>query len=318
MIKTNNIVFMILLTVIGLASIGCKPVNVPDIVTIEPSQTAFLVPLEGDTNSQSSFDSEDFYKKSKVAIKRVEITKRWRQTGRFWFEGQYIPEFRLLVVERKPETREWISTTGTDASAGIKSESKESIGFVAGMNISAQIDEPNAAKFLYRYNNKPLKDIMDDEIRARIEGKFVEQCAMYTLDEFLVNKAKVMNAVRQDVIPYFLERGITITVLGLKNNLDYEEPEIQESINRKFTAEQERIAQEDINQKNISKAQAEQRAAQLLADPQVKLLKQFELMEKQIAMLEKKWNGVMPNTLVTGSNSSQNAFNMLLNMPSVK
>lgn len=303
-----------LLTLIALATIalaGCKPVNIPDVKTIEPSQTAFLVPLEGETSKQSSFDSEAFYTKSKVATKRVTISKRWRQTGRAWFAGEWIPEMRLLVVERKPETREWVSDKGDDTNAGIRSESRESIGFLAGMNISAQIDEPDAAKFLYRYNNKPLHAIMDDEIRARIEGKFVEQCSKYDLDQLLLNKQLIMDAVRTDVIPYFRERGITITVLGLKGNFVYAD-NIQESINAKFTAEQQKIAQIDVNAKNVAKAEADAKVAQLMANPQVRLLKQYELMEKQIDLYKSNWKGDMPNTLVLGSGSN-NLFSALLN-----
>jgi hypothetical protein len=290
---------------------GCKPVNIPDVKTIEPSQTAFLVPLEGETSKQASFDSEAFYEKSKVATKRVTITKRWRQMGRGWFNGEWIPEMRLLVVERKPETREWAKSSGPDSELSIKAESRESIGFSVGMNISAQIDEPDAVKFLYRYNNKPLKTIMDDEIRARIEGKFVEQCSKFDLTQLLLNKQQIMDAVRGDVIPYFKERGITVTVLGLKGGFNYDE-NIQKSIDAKFTAEQQKIAQLDLNAKNVSKAEADAKVAQLLANPQVRLLKQYELMEKQIDLYKTNWKGDMPNTLVLGSGSN-NLFSALLN-----
>ena len=40
--------------------IGCrKPYDKPEFVTIEPSQTAFLVPLVGDSSNQASFESEE-------------------------------------------------------------------------------------------------------------------------------------------------------------------------------------------------------------------------------------------------------------------
>ena len=123
-----------------------------------------------------------------------------------------------------------------------------------------------------------------------------------------------METVRKDVMPYFAERGITITVLGLKNNFIYREKEIQTAINAKFTAEQQKIAQNDLNLKNISKAEADARVAQLMANPQVRMLKQYELMEKQIDLYKTNWKGDMPQTLVLGSNGNS-LFRALLNPP---
>jgi len=102
-----------LLIVAGLSAIlisGCKPVNVPDMVTIEPSQTAFLVPLEGQTSNQGSFDSEAFLQSAKVASKRIIIPKRWRSTGR-GNDGEYIPTMRVIVVERHPVSALWAGQT---------------------------------------------------------------------------------------------------------------------------------------------------------------------------------------------------------------
>ena len=39
---------------------GCvKPYDTPEFVTIEASQTAFLIPLVGDLSDQSAFESEE-------------------------------------------------------------------------------------------------------------------------------------------------------------------------------------------------------------------------------------------------------------------
>ena len=162
--------------VVGLT--GCKPYDKPEIVTIEPSQTAFLIALSGKTSDQKEFMSEQFLQDSKVATKQVQIPHRWLQEGRWQSTGRYIPTMKLIIVERKPETREWteLNSTGTSVkNEGLVAESKESIGFMARMNCSAQIDEQDAVRFLYRYNNKSLSDVMDTEIRARIESLFVEQ-----------------------------------------------------------------------------------------------------------------------------------------------
>ena len=51
---------------------GCrKPYDKPEFVTIEASQTAFLVPLVGDSTAQSAFDSEELLAEHKVATKEI-------------------------------------------------------------------------------------------------------------------------------------------------------------------------------------------------------------------------------------------------------
>lgn len=221
---------------------GCrKPYDKPEFVTIEPHQTAFLIPLIGDIGNQASFESEELLMEAKVAAKEIQIPHRWVQTGRKHWQGEYRDTMALIIVDRSPVTREWSSTDGVGTSAvnqAIYAESSESIGFSAGMNCSAQIySEEDAVKFLYCYNNKPLSEIMDSEIRARVESKFVEECASRTLNEILTEKEDIMKSVREDVTTYFEERGITITVLGMKDGLEYDDTTIQKSINDKFSSE---------------------------------------------------------------------------------
>jgi hypothetical protein len=191
----------------------------------------------------------------------------------------------LIIVERKPETREWteVAKTGTTSkNEGIAAESKESIGFMARMNCSAQIDESDAARFLYRYNNKTLANTMDTEIRARIESKFVEECAKRNLDDILVNKSEIMKAVRDDVIPYFKERGITITVIGLKGELTYLNAEIQAAIDNKFKTAQALVSQRNENERIVSKAKADAEAIniQVSSINQTIRLKELEVASK--------------------------------------
>jgi regulator of protease activity HflC (stomatin/prohibitin superfamily) len=240
---------------------GCrKPFDVPEFVTIEPSQTAYLIPLVGDSSQQGFFESEDLLLSSKVATKEIRIPHRWVQTGRRSWSGKWKQSARVIIVERKPVTREWTAdrSTGTNSrNEGIKAESKGSISFSVSMNASAQIDETNATKFLYRYNNKNLASVMDTEIRAMVESKFVEECAKLEMDQILSNKETIMNNIRDNVIPYFKNRGVTITVLGLKGDIVYDDTKIQESINEKFKAKRLQEAQFVKNKTNIERTNAE-------------------------------------------------------------
>ena len=269
--------FTTLVTVVGCMACltGCiKPYDTPEFVTIEASQTAFLIPLIGDTNNQASFESEEMLANAKVATKEIQIPHRWVQTGRMNWMGEWRPSAKLIVVERTPETREWNSTKDGGTSVknqAVYAESKESIGFSVGMNCSAQIySEDDAVKFLYSYNNKTLSDIMDSEIRARVESKFVEECGKLTLNDILATKEDIMEIVRDDVTTYFADKGITITVLGLKDGIEYDDADIQKAINEKFSSEQKLVTQENDNKVIISKAQAEAEATIVEAEAQAK------------------------------------------------
>ena len=169
----NSVKLLLLMSlVLGFVMLGTgcvKPYNEPEYITIKSSQTAFLIPLEGDTEEQAAFESEELLSKSKVPTKEIKMPKEFVQNGRMSWKGYWKNTATLIIVERKPVTREWTASkdSGSDVkNQAIYSESKESIGFSVGMNCSAQIDEQDATKFLYRYNNKGLGSIMDTEIRA--------------------------------------------------------------------------------------------------------------------------------------------------------
>lgn len=272
-IKIRTVLVAVTVLAATSTTTGCgliKPFDKPELVTIEASQTAFLIPLQGDTANQASFESEALLAKAKVATKEVQIPHRWKKTGRMNGSGKWIPSAKLIIVERTPETREWNSEKGKGTSSkdqAIYAESKESIGFSVGMNCSAQIyNEDDAVKFLYSYNNKTLEDIMDTEIRARVESKFVEECAKYSLNEILAEKEKIMKTVRDDVTTYFEGKGITITVLGMKDGIEYDDATIQEAINEKFSSEQKLVTQENNNAVQISKAEASAKAKIVAAE----------------------------------------------------
>ena len=172
---------------------GCmKAYDKPEYVEIDTSETGFLIPLEGDGTQQAKFQSEDYLKQRKVAAKRVQILHRWSQEGRISNNGRWIPTVRLVKVNRSPITREWMST---ENAAGVGSrrpsqtdkaiwiESGDSVGFSMGFNCTAFISEEDAAKFLYWYPSGSLTEVMDREIRGRIQQVAAEVAAKYPLGE---------------------------------------------------------------------------------------------------------------------------------------
>lgn len=294
---------IILLLVIVMSCIlftGCrKPYDKPEFVTIEASQTAFLIPLVGDSTTQSAFESEELLAEAKVATKEIQIPHRWVQTGRKHWMGEWKPSATLIVVERKPISRSWESgdSTATSANKAIFGETSDQIGIYVGMNCTAMIEEKDAAKFLYRYNNTPLESVIDTDIKKLVEDRFNIETAKYTSTELGAKKGEIMEAVKEYVIPYFKEYGITITVLGMKEGVSYENDEIQKAIDAKFASEQELVIQQNKNDANIAKAEAEAQAMIMLAEAEAKaneLLSQSlnsNLLQK---MYYEKWDGKLP------------------------
>lgn len=272
--------FLLCSIVIVMLMVSCtsciKPYDKPEFYKIEASQTAFLIPLIGDTGSQGAFDSEELLLEKKVATKEIQIPHRWVQTGRRHWMGEWRPTATVIVVERKPVSRSWESgdSTAESANRAIFGETSDGIGIYVGMNCTAMIEEANAAKFLYRYNNTPLETIIDTDIKKKVEGVFNAATSKYKSTELHVNKPLIMEQVQTEVIAYFKDYGITITVLDIKEGFSFENPDIQKAIDEKFASEQKLEIQENENVANIAKAQAEAEAAviaaQAAADAQLK------------------------------------------------
>ncbi|MBO5435082.1 hypothetical protein J6A31_04595 [bacterium] len=296
---------------------GCKPYDVPEFITIEASQTAFLIPLTGDTSDQAAFASEELLEQHKVATKEIQIPHRWVQTGRMDIEGEWRASAKLIVVDRAPVTREWVSGTDAATSQGtaIFGESLDGIGVYVGMNCSAQIDEANATKFLYRYNNTPLATVIDTDIRAMVEDEFNKAVGKYNIADLQANKTDIMTNVVSNVKAHFAEYGVTITVLGMKEGISYENPAIQTAIDEKFSSEQLLTTQQNLNEVEIAKAEAAAEAAKIKAEADAEVLliaaeaeaeankKVADSLTEALVELRKieKWDGVLPQVQGDGT-----------------
>ena len=304
--SSKKIILVSAIAAMMLSLTSCiKPYDKPEFVVIEPSQTAFLVPLIGDTTNQENFESEEMLNELKVATKEIQIPHRWVQTKRWSWQGEYKPSSRVIVVERKPETRESVNDKAVNN--GIQAKTKGDIKFTVNLACTAQIDEANAARFLYRYNNKALAEIMDDEVKTKITSAVVGECAKYNQNELSSNTEAIMEKVSENVIPYFEERGITITALGLTGDFVYSDS-VQKSIDQRFQAEKEAESQKIKNQQEVANAEAEVKIAQMEAQA---ILEKQSVMDAEIRLKElenqkawvEKWNGSVPQ-VVTGSDSN--------------
>jgi hypothetical protein len=234
-----------LLVVAGVALI--RPYDVPEFIEVDSSESAFLIPLEGDTTNQAAFQSVKFLEEKKVATKRVQITHRWLQTGYLPNSGKYVGTVRLVKVDRRPVTREWTRSTKSGTSArdeAIAAESRESVNFSMGIGCTANIPEELTSVFLYSYPSKSLAEMMDMEVRARIQEIVAREAGNYNLFDLPSKKNDIMKAVREDVVPFFKKKGIEITTLGILGGLTFDNHKIQQSIDETANSQQLKVAAE--------------------------------------------------------------------------
>jgi regulator of protease activity HflC (stomatin/prohibitin superfamily) len=275
---------------------GCvRSFDVPEYT----NETAFLIKLEGDNlgaGGQAKFQSEAYLETKKVATKRIQITHRWNETGRMNDDGSWIPDVRLIKVNRTPITRVWTKTTDTGTSAkneAVSVESKDSVNFHVGWTCTAYVKEEDAAKFLYWYPTGTsqktslerdntvsivsLAPVMDTEVLGRIQRATQAVCAKYEMDECRTKKAEIQNSVETDITAFYKDRGITITNIGMYGGLSYDNPQIQASIdeaakasNLKVVEQAKLDAQKKTNERINLEAQGKATAALAEADGQTK------------------------------------------------
>ena len=294
---------------------GCRgPAEIEIVEEIETNETAFMVPMEGASlDSQGKFMSVDFLEEAKVPAKRVTIPQRKRKNGRHRWNYEWIPTLRVIKVDRKPVTREWTQEDGTGTSSkneAIHVESKESIGFAIGVNITAMVQENDASIFLYWYAGKPLADVVDENVRGFVTSILSREFGSLDLVDGRGAKAEIFTRVYEATRDHFKETGITIDNLGYAEGLIYEDEEIQTGINNRFLAElsvqtaaQEKLAQDERNKQKVATATAEKESALEFARAQdaAIMVRELEirLIQAEAARIAaEKWNGALPSNIM--------------------
>lgn len=314
---------------LGIASAfltGCGAPRVEPIEAIQPNETAYVLPLEGENvDSQAKFESIDYLNQKKIAAKRVVIPIRKRSIGYMPWSYEWIPTVMVIKVDRTPVTREW--TVESRATKPIAVESKDSIGFSIGVNITAYIDEADTSKFLYRYRAKSLAEVIDTNIRSDIQSVLSEEFGTRNLEQCKSEKTVVFNKAREVIIPKYKDSGITISTLGMSEGLSFDDKEIQDAINQAYTAEmnikrqeQEKHAQLQINDRLLSIARNEREQAEEFAKAAEarKKMVDVEVQKMQAeAMLNfsQKWNGQTPQFVTIGGSGNANPFLFTLPAP---
>jgi hypothetical protein len=261
----------------------------------------------------------------------------------------------LVKVNRSPITREWMTMQTTSSAGAIQRadkaiwiESSDSVGFSMGFTCTAFIPEEDASRFLYWYPSGSLADVMDKEVRARIQQAAAEVAARYPLDGLRGRKQEIVDAVKQNVTSFFTTRGVTITTVGMFGGMTYENPEIQKSIDQTFIAQQLKVVSQakfEAQQKENDRMELEaqgiaekaRRDAQGQADArktaaageaeairliniaateaqQNPFLLQLKTLEVEKARIE-KWDGRYPQMWLGAGGPGMTSPNLLLQVP---
>jgi hypothetical protein len=224
---------------------GCrKPFEPVQLEVIEPNEVGFLI-SNTDVNDQKSTASEDFDKHI-VNTQQVKIPQMWVQTGYstvFW-NGEWRPSARLIKVDTASVTREW--TADQNSGTSQKNEAiwvmtSDQVEFSTGWTCTAKIaSRKDAAVFLSNYRNGSLEQVMDQEVRSKIQALFGLAVTDLPMETLRTAATPVIIKTVDDVKSFFLEKGITITNLGITGGFVYKNPKVLEKMAEVFTAEQEK------------------------------------------------------------------------------
>lgn len=302
---------------LGGSLVGCGPAKVDKWVDIKPNETGFIIPVEGE-NSQMKFESETALQERKVPAKRVYIQQRAVSTGRMPWEYDYIPSTLVIRVDRGLVTREWTNasntgTEGKDQSLIVTTKSGSQIRF--GINLTARIDEPHAARYLYFHGQRALSDVVDTNIRSDIQGILSRICGGMSTPEVQNSIPQIFAKLTPEVKELASARGITVDSIGPAEGIKFVNENIQTAIDQqaiaeasKRTAQQRQEASLIENKTQILAAQAQAEQAAILARNMESLQKKQQLeigLKTAEAKLEmsKKWNGQLPTNIMP-SNST--------------
>ena len=231
--------------------------------TILPNESAFWIPDAGaNRDNQSQFESEDYLKANKVAVKRF-IVPHQKLSGSGSFFDFYVPAGRLIIVDRTPFSREWVASQHRGTSAKDESfpcQSREGLNISVGVSIGASVLEGNAARYLYRFGvlapvgdrsdpktiftsvfySRKLSDVMDDVGRKKVQTLVCDEIASRTFDKANQEAVQVMEAVKQKATDYFAAVGITLDFIGWADSFTFDH-EVQQAVNRRYIASQDQV-----------------------------------------------------------------------------
>ncbi len=265
LVKRVKTLFVVVLTIGGTILFGAtnshgyyEKSDYTQAYTILPNESAFWIPDAGaNKDSQSQFDSEDYLKANKVAVKRF-VVPHAKLSGTGAFFDYYVPSGRLIIVDRTPFSREWVAATDRGTSHKNESfpcQSKEGLNIGIAVSAGASVLEANAAKYLYRfgvlpavgersdpkvifssvYYSRKVADVMDDVGRKKIQTLVCQEIAARKFDQANEDMNLIMETTRTSATEYFASIGITLDFLGYADEWKFDS-DVQKAVNDSYAA----------------------------------------------------------------------------------
>lgn len=306
--------YLIVSCMVAMSSIvGCKPYDKPAFIEVSQNETAFVIPMEGETGKQDAFASAEILEQKKVATKRIQIPHRWISEGRTWWNGRYIDTISVIKVNRTPVTKTW--SPDNNATKQLEAESRDSIGVKSGFTLTAFIPEEKTHLFLYRYKDKGLEEILETQVFNSIQAIYTELCTKYDLFDLRSKKQEITDEIRKRVIPFYKEWGIEIAEdMGIVGGLVYDNPEIQQAIDNVFVAQTKQKGNEALRdaqnaenerQKSIAENEANIAAIRAKGEAEAIAMRAKAIADagqayigietlKVMSQFAEKWNGQTP------------------------
>lgn len=334
----------IFLGLILVSSFGCRRPFAPiKLEMIGTNEEAFLIPLISNNKTQTSTNNEAYLKDKLLNVKQIQIPQQWVPLGyeTIFPNGTWKDGAVLIKVDKSPVTREWTADTATGTSnknEAIWVMTADQVEFSTGWTITARIaSTEDAITFLHNYPNGQLSNVLDGEVRAKIQSEFGIEVTDLPMEQLRKQATPHIARVVGTVEEFFKKRGISITNLGITGGFVYKNPTIQEKLVEVFNAEQEKAiaiaqteAQKERNNKIQLEAEAEANAAKKAAEGQAEAIKTvaeakaFEISKavenqevymalKQLEIDSKrveKWDGAFPVYYMGG-----NLSNLLMSIP---
>ncbi|HEY2416194.1 MAG TPA: hypothetical protein VGI40_28395 [Pirellulaceae bacterium] len=324
---------------------GCwRPFEPVELQTISPNEEAFLLPLTEDVKKQTSTNNEEYLKQNLVYTKQVRIPQQWVPKGYEYLgpNGKWQNAAILVKVDKSPVTREW--TADPNSGTSNKNEAiwvmtSDQVEFSTGWTCTARIaSRDDAVRFLHNYPNGSLKDVLDTEVRGKLQATFGLEVTDQPMTKLRQEATPHILRTTKDVCDFFKDRGVTITNLGITGGFIYKDKSIMDTMVRVFNAEQEKaiatagfMAQEETNKAVFAEAegrakalimskQAEADSIKLVADAKGYEIDKAKMDSEMYVLLKRleierdklqKWDGRFPTYFLGAAKTPD----MLLQMP---
>jgi len=246
-------------------------------VGIPPNSTAFWIPDQGNTQAnQQQTDDASFYNSHTVPGKIFVVPHSIFQNSggtHVWDQDYYVPDGRLILVDRTPITREWTSEAGTGTSQtnqAFQCQSDDGLNIGAAVSITVSIAPQDAATYLYYfgtdaivpnpgddymsanpnadpsndpnvifssvYHARSLSEVMDTVGHGLVEAAVCQAIGANDLQTDNKDYDSIMTQVQKNAEAYLNPRGITIDNLGWAGTFSFD-PDVQKAINNLFIAQ---------------------------------------------------------------------------------